>query len=52
VVFDHLGVSSGAIAPGGAWAYTPRNVESIAYHAAIGSAVVRGIIQVNPAIES
>ena len=52
VVFDALGVSSSAIAPGGAWAFTPKNVESISYHVTIGGAVVDGIVQVNPALES
>lgn len=51
VVFDHLGVSSGPIAPGGTWAFTPNNVQSITYRSE-ADASVHGVLQVNQPFES
>jgi hypothetical protein len=50
VVFDHLAVNSGPIPPGGSYGYTPKNVESIAYHVT-GATSITGVVQVNPTIE-
>ena len=46
VVFDHQPVDSGPIPPGGTFAFTPPNVESIAYHEG-GNPDVAGVLQVN-----
>jgi hypothetical protein len=51
VVFDHLAVSSGPIAPGATWSFTPRNVQSIAYHYAADPSV-HAVLQVNQPFES
>jgi hypothetical protein len=51
IVLDHQDVNSGPIAPGAAWVFTPRNVQSIAYHTA-ADASVKGVLQVNQPIES
>jgi hypothetical protein len=50
IVFDALGVHSGPIAPGGAFTFSPHNVESIAYHSATYPAM-KGIVQVNQPAE-
>ena len=51
VVFDHLGVASGPIPPGGTFVFTPKNVESIAYHSGT-DASAHAIVQVNQSTES
>jgi hypothetical protein len=51
VVFDHIGVASGPIPPGGTFVFTPKNVESISYH--LGTdASARAVVQVNQSVES
>jgi hypothetical protein len=51
VVFDHLGVVSGPIPAGGTFTFTPKNVESIAYHSGTDTAA-HAIVQVNQSTES
>jgi hypothetical protein len=51
VVFDHLGVASGPIPAGGSFTFTPKNVESIAYHSGLDTSV-RAVVQVNQNVES
>jgi hypothetical protein len=51
VVFDHLGVTSGPIAPGTIWLFTPKNVQSISYHSG-ADASIHAVLQVNQPIES
>ncbi len=51
VAFDHLVVTSTPIPPGGTFVFTPKNVESITYHAA-ENPTMRGAVQVNPSTES
>jgi hypothetical protein len=50
VVFDHLAINSGPVPPGGTFVFTPKNVESIAYHLAETPAVT-GVVQVNTPLE-
>jgi hypothetical protein len=50
IVFTVLQITSGPIAPGGSWAYTPRNDESIAYQTHGGSAM-QGVVQINQTSE-
>lgn len=51
IVFDALQVDSGPIPPGGTFVFTPKNVESIAYHARDNPAMA-GAVQVNQNSES
>jgi hypothetical protein len=51
VVFDHLGVASGPIPPGGSFTFTPKNVESIAYHSGVDTSF-HAVVQVNQSVES
>jgi hypothetical protein len=51
VVFDHLGVVSGPIPPGGTFSFTPKNVESIAYHSGTDT-TAHAVVQVNQSTES
>jgi hypothetical protein len=51
VVFDHLGVASGPIPPGGTFVFTPKTVVSIAYHSGTDTSA-RAVVQVNQTIES
>ena len=51
ILFDALQVSSGPIAPGGTFVFTPKNVESIAYHS-VDHPSINGLVQVNQTIES
>jgi len=50
VIFSALLVTSGPIAPGGTWTYTPNNDESIAYQTKNDPAMA-GIVQVNQTSE-
>ena len=52
VAFDHQLVNSGPIPPGGAFTYTPLNVESLVYHAQEHPEWPHGKIQVNQMFES
>lgn len=50
IVFDALGIQSGAIPSGGSFTFTPHNVESIAYHSIIYASMT-GVVQVNQLAE-